>query len=860
MSAPGGGPAQDIIRQRLVDRLNLAVLGPVTAVTAPAGSGKSVLVDQWAASRRDLCVVVVRLAADDDRPSVTRRAIGAVVASGAPLGADAARRLHAAGHGLARGGLTTVLGELSSAGPVVVVLDDLDAPTDPDLVADLVAVTLERRPGVHLIVTARSQRAACLTAVRRRGDIADLDHRELAFTRDEVRALVRQMTGRDLDDDQVADLLDRTEGWAVAVQLAGVALSTHADACEAIAQITGENPHIAAFLGGEVLRGLPSSMRAFLMRTSVLDPMTGPACEAVTDRSTGALTLRFLEQQGVPVHRTAPQSPVFRYSRLLREHLRHELRLSGPGAERDVLRRAARWYATHAELDAAVRYLTAAEDWAGLISLVDEHGRTWFERGLGDDVLRWMESVPESAMPDPSHHALRLGFLYSTAGLTRRSAQVLRDLEARGVDRAMQLCIDAVRASWVFVDSSPDAAAAPAERVLEGLDDVSDEELPDVLGLTDRASLRALALGALAKGTWFRGDADEGRTALRSVLAQRPLYVSWQLHLAGSVALLEAWEGNLRTAERYVGAALRHARAAGIGPHPALVDALLALGHVRRARGDLGRAMVPLQRANTIATRFRRPTMRAMYTVQVAALSLAAGEPDRGLDAIRTMREAGEPPPPPLVERQLRAETIRCLIATRQLSHARVLLPVDEVPRDRQLAPLGVALAVAEGSLDVADAELAAWPAGDTSRHGALEKDLWTAILLLKGGHRAEAVRIASDLITTSVEGGDLRVVLDAGAPGLQLLRAVLHSAPTPHARRLESLAAAQTAVVGLDLSERELEVIRYLPTPLSNAEMAARLYVSLNTLKTHLRSIYRKLGVNGRREAIRRAEELGIA
>ena len=101
MSAPGGGPAQDIIRQRLVDRLNLAVLGPVTAVTARVGSGKSVLVDQWAASRRDLCVVVVRLAADDDRPSVTRRAIGAVVASGAPLGADAARRLHAAGHGLA---------------------------------------------------------------------------------------------------------------------------------------------------------------------------------------------------------------------------------------------------------------------------------------------------------------------------------------------------------------------------------------------------------------------------------------------------------------------------------------------------------------------------------------------------------------------------------------------------------------------------------------------------------------------------------------------------------------------------------------------------------------------------------------
>jgi LuxR family maltose regulon positive regulatory protein len=841
-----------VSRQRLVERVSLAARAPVIAITGPAASGKSVLVDQWAASRPDLPVVVLQLGPDDDRAAFTHRTVDAVV----ERGIRASGRMQAAS-----GGVSAVLDEVARSGPLAVVLDDFDAPSAPDLVGDLTALALERRPGVHLVVTARSRRVPQLALLRRRDDVAELDHRELAFTADEVRDLVRRGAGRELADHQVAELLDRTDGWAVAVQVAAVALRGGKDADEVIATISGENPRIGAVLTTEVLGGLSPAVRRFLVRTSVLDPLTGPVCDAVTDRPAGALTLRFLEQSGVPVEGVAQHPSVFRYSRLLRERLQHELRMSGAGAEREILRGAAWWHAAHADPEPAARYFAAAEDWDALVALVDTYGQRWFERGEADRVLRWLAALPAGVAARETGTALRLAYLETATGRTRRAEQRLRDVESRGADRATALCVDALRATWAFIDASPAAAATAAERALDRLDRVADDELPDILGLTNRASLGTMAAGSLAKSAWLAGDVGSARRGIRRLLARDDLIAPWRVHLLSAMALLEAWEGNLGIAEWYARAAIRIARVAGLGQHPALADSFVALAHVRRERGDLVRAWTVLQRGNGVATRVRRPTTQAAHTVELAASCLAAGAPGRGLDAVRRYWLTGDPPPP-IVGRNLQAIAVQSLLAAGRVEQARSLLPVGELPRPAELATVSVALTVAEGSLDAAEAELSSWPSTDGRTRSALDKQLWTAIVELERGRRHEAVRIAAEALAASEAEGHCRFVLDAGAPGLQLLRAVLHAAPSEHARRIAQAAAVREvpAIAAVDLSERELEVVRYLPTPLSNAEMAARLYVSLNTLKTHLRAIYRKLGVNGRREAIRRAEELGIA
>jgi LuxR family maltose regulon positive regulatory protein len=171
-------------------------------------------------------------------------------------------------------------------------------------------------------------------------------------------------------------------------------------------------------------------------------------------------------------------------------------------------------------------------------------------------------------------------------------------------------------------------------------------------------------------------------------------------------------------------------------------------------------------------------------------------------------------------------------------------------------------MALAEGAPAEARRALRSWHVSAGDRRSRLEKELFIAAVDLETGQRDTAMRRAAPALEEAAREGDVRLVLDAGPAVEAVLWTLASTSETPYVRHLVASAArpqlAAATVAGL--SARELEVVRYLPTPLSNAEIAARLFVSLNTLKTHLRSIYRKLEVRGRREAARKAEELGIA
>jgi len=178
------------------------------------------------------------------------------------------------------------------------------------------------------------------------------------------------------------------------------------------------------------------------------------------------------------------------------------------------------------------------------------------------------------------------------------------------------------------------------------------------------------------------------------------------------------------------------------------------------------------------------------------------------------------------------------------------------------LTAVGVQAAVARHDLGAAAERLDRWAVDDVQRRSRLQRTLWAAVVDFEAGDRRRAIQVVSGVVHAAAREGDERLFLDGGRPVERLLPALVHTAPLPYAQRLVRAALAQDPAKGtvLGLSKRELEVARYLPTPLSSAEIAARLYISLNTLKTHLRTIYGKLDATNRREAIQRAEELGIA
>ena len=490
-----------------------------------------------------------------------------------------------------------------------------------------------------------------------------------------------------------------------------------------------------------------------------------------------------------------------------------------------------------------------------------------FQSGAVSTVLWWLDAVPGGRHPRRLELAVRRAYLLTMLGDTRLAEQVLRDFETHPLHPGEQMAINALRATWAFFDASPPAVIRAADAVLDAVDDVDPEEIPDVFGITSPASLRTMAAGSRARALWYVGDVAASRRAFAAVLQQGDVYPPWLVHVLSALALLEAWAGNLRVAHKHARHALTAATGSHLLHHPATMDARLAAAHVSRERGHLHRANVLLDEARTIATATRRPITLAIHTIERALWHLAAGRPDHGLAEIDRQRASGNPPPPPVIEHRQRAVEARLLLALGDIERAQSFLETDTPagPWTADLAAAAMQASVMRRDLVTARAHLDRWPREKPEPRAArLARDLWTAIVDAEAGDRRKSLKAASGLVAEAQAEGHVRLFLDGGRPAERLLRDLRHTAPTPYVRHVLRSTAPMSHAAGDDataeLSERELEVVRYLPTPLSSTEIAAQLYISLNTLKTHLRAIYRKLGVDGRQEAAQRAVDLGIA
>lgn len=451
-------------------------------------------------------------------------------------------------------------------------------------------------------------------------------------------------------------------------------------------------------------------------------------------------------------------------------------------------------------------------------------------------------------------------------GNTRLADQVVHDLDTGDLSAGERIAVDALRTTWALWHASPSSVIDAADAVLAAVDDIDPEDLPNIFELTTPPRLRMMAAGSRARALWYLGEIDASRRALVALVHEPDAYPPWRVNVLGALALLEACAGNLRAASEHARDALAAATATHLQDHPATIDARLANAHVARERGDLRRAEALLADLHARATRSRRPVTLALHSVEQALWYLAAGHPERGLAELERNRASGDPPPPAAVDARQHAAEVRLLVAQGDIGRARSVLDraVEQCPPTSDLAAVAVLVAVARHDLEAAATRLGSWRPDAVEPRARLERELWAAIVAAESGDRRQARARVVPLIAEARDEGHVRLFLDAGWPVERLLRGLHPASPSPYLRRILECARssrdAATREAPAGLSDRELEVVRYLPTALSNAEIAAHLYVSVNTLKTHLRAIYRKLGVTGRREAIERAEDLGVA
>ncbi|MGC4889243.1 LuxR C-terminal-related transcriptional regulator [Micromonospora sp. DT227] len=871
--APPAPPEPLLRRPRLLDRLEGGAAGPVTLLLAPAGWGKTTLLSGWArAERAGPAPVWVSVAEGDTTErlwaylaAALRTAVAGDPGADPPVPVDPPRpaQLEA---------LAAVLAAREH--PVLLVLDDLHRVTDAQALAGLEFLLRHGDGRLRLVAGARREPPLALHRWRLAGELTVLGPDELAFTADEVADLLVAY-GVPVPAEAVPKLAERTAGWPAGLRLATLALGT--DPARAVAHVAGDQPDIAAYLRDEVLAPLDPAACDVLRRSAVAVAVRADLAAAVTGRADAGRLLAEAAREGGFVQQDGGSPPWYRPHPLLADLLRDELARLPVGELGELHRRAAGWFAAHDRPAEALRHALAAGEWADATELL---------------VTRWPELVPDEparpvppAPPEPPAEAVRrdpelalaaaaerayAGDPAAAEALLRRAVGHATDLPAPRRDRFRRLAT-AVELSLARLAGDHAEVRRAADRLLATAphDDPAGPDLADV-GTVDVDDVRAVAGAAHGLVALAEGDLREagGRFSAALVAARRAGRPRVELLCASRSALLEAARGALRTAEERARAALSMPPCQGWSSRLDCGYAYLALALVAWHRDRPAEAAAQLALAGPAGA---EPGGAALAALCRAGLLADGGESAAGLHTLAAARSVA---PGPELGAWLTAGEAQLRAAVGDPGGARALLDATgDDSTDPALALVSARLWLRAGDARAAERALPDWTGPGAAgwplpvRLGA---GLLDAVLAGAAGDDRRAGRLLEETLALAEPDGCRRVFTRA-EPGVRDLLAAHLDSGTAYWATVSDLVrgvdasgadgAPDSPARALDepLTERELTILRYLQSILTNVEIAAELSLSVNTVKTHVRNVYRKLDATRRREAVRRARELRL-
>ena len=723
-------------RARLDTLLNAGAKGRLCLVDAPAGSGKTTLLAQWwRAEQGTRRIAWLSLDDGDDDPvRFWTYVVEALRVVEPGLGDGALGLLQGSGTGdvLGQVMLPQLLNELDTTGSdLVLVLDDYHLVTNATCHATLGFFIDHLPANVHLVVATRVDPPLALARLRAGGELVELRIAELGFTSDEAGRLLQEAMGLALTPDQTQRLWERTEGWAAGLYLAGLSLRGQPDPAPFIASFETGHRHVVDYLGAEVLARQPAPLRDFMVRTSVLQRLSGSLCDAVLETDGSAGLLAELEQANQFLIALDDQRHWYRYHQLFAGLLRLELTGREPELVPLLHRRAAVWYQDHGDVEAAVHHASAGGDYQRATDLVTGHWLSFARRGRVATVERWVDGLPDEVVAAAPSVVVAKVWTAGHRGLPRQeldrwlATASTGDPDAPVPDWAASVPFEVAiaRAHFTYDDAGTVLEAARRATELAGPG-------PSEAGW--------MATAALGRALYLAGRPAEARQVLATVslddlpTERQPFAV---VTLLGVASLLAGDRGDDATAATLARRAMEVAKAGGASFHPLYGIASIALARALARQGGLAEAEELLERVLPV------------------------------LD-----------------------------IDSFQLQYAEALLALAEV---RQAG------GDADGARGVTDQARAL--IGRFTDPGMLAARLGQA-----GG------------------GGPAGGRRPAGGPAGEL-------------------------------TERELVVLRLLATTLSQREIAQELYVSVNTVRTHIQGVYRKLGAASRSEAVAAASDHGL-
>lgn len=853
-------PATHLPRPRLVRHLDQALRTPLTLVNGPAGAGKTLLAAEWAAGLGQ-AVAWLTVEAGDRRPGVfwayvlqALRACGAPASGGVGFPAEASR--------IDRGLLVALAAELEERDqPVVLVLDEYERVTAPEIAEQLEFVLHHAGRGLRLVLVTRTEPLLPLHRYRAAGELTEIRAAELAFTPEEAVALL-ELHGLSLPVAAARALVDRTRGWAAGLRLCALAARENPDPEAYLKEFEADRSVVADFLLAEVLKRQPEKTQDLLLRVSVLERFCPDLADALTGRTDAEPLLLGLHRENAFVEHLGRSwyqlHPLF--GEILRAHLRVRL----PGLEPELHQRAARWLRRAGFLPETLAHGAAAGDWecaAG--ALIDDLAIGQLFTGLrsGDLAQLFSRMGPEAGGPatDLVRAARDLSRCDLDRGLARlRRAEEQLAHDAPGLAAAQLSCalLGALAARLTGCPPQVEEAAAAAEG-LRG-------EIPAHL-LDRHPEFTALLLTHLGSARLWAGRFEEARTVLTTV-AGTPGGTSTVLpreESMGHLALLDYLNGWLVRAERKALAAVSEAERGGVPQPSGSGLARLVLAAVAVDRDDLDRAQALLDETPRLPSETRDPVPAAGRALATARLLLVRGKTRAAAEAAVPAVSAAVTSPWAASHETLVASAAH-LAEGRPDTAAELLRGVsgDQPASAVEAAAIQLAAGRRGEAIDLLDS---IHPQGGTGPAVTVRAALVRARAADGAGDTATARKLVAQALLDARRERLRRPFLDAGA----WIRPLLATAPlhelaagwlTPGAPRHGERPGPESPsspLVAVELSARERDVLERLARMMSTEEIAADLYVSVNTVKTHLKSVYRKLAVNRRGDAVRRARDL---
>jgi len=866
------GAAGVVSRSGLFDQLRDTAR--VTVVCAPAGSGKTFLLRSWISedglAESTGWVAVPRNERDPQR--FWLGVLGALRQTAA--GSQVVRELTAApdldGWAIAERLLKDMM-RLEE--PVWLVIDDVHELGSDDARRQLELLVMRGPPDVRFVLVTRHDLRLGLHRLRLEGELTEIRAPDLRFTTEEARGLLTA-AGADLPEAAFGMLYERTEGWAAGLRLAALSLAGHPDPERFAAEFRGSERTVAEYLLAEVLERQPDNVRRLLLRTSLLDRVSGALADVVTGGSGSEAILQELEDANAFVVSLDPARSWFRYHHLFADLLQRELRRTAPGEVTALHQAAAQWLAAHGHPVDAVRHAQKAQDWITAARLLADN---WPGLHLGGRAATTHELVAgfpaEARMADAELAAVAAADQLAQGSLEeaeRYLALAERGSASTSFDRRgqAQVLLGVVRLLLARQRGNLPAVSDEARRLQ------TTAEAPDAGWPGLGEELRALALINLGTAEAWAAQFQDAERHLEQGAALARRIGRPYLEFTGRAhqATIEIIGSTARAAERSK-RAIELAEQHGWTDEPTAGTAYVMLGGALVWQGRPEEAEPWVQRAErTVRAEAEPAEAMAVYYVR-GLLELVRGRDADALTAYQAAeRLAGRFAATHYLILPARARLLQLLVRLGDTQHAEEsIAALGEQDRDR--GDIRIAIAVLRlAQHDPETAAVALAPVLDGSAP-VTSRSLQNEAFLLEA--------IARDAVGDAIAAERaLERALDIAEPDCALSIFLLHPAPDlleQHARHRTAHASLIADVLGMlagsrpapprgqprsplePLSDSEIRVLRYLPTHLSAPEIASELYLSTNTVKTHVRHLYTKLGTHSRDETVEYGRALGL-